>query len=161
MGNEIMKNGEILLYSYEGSKTYVDVYFQDETFWLTQAGMAELFDVNVPAISKHLKNIFDEEELDRNATVSKKETVEKKTTKSKSVDDLKSLADEKKEVAAVRYGITNCDNLRLRTAPNTDSEIIKMLQKGTQVEILGDANQDFYKVSGGYLMKRFVDIHEK
>ena len=75
MGNEIMKNGEILLYSYEGSKTYVDVYFQDETFWLTQAGMAELFDVNVPAISKHLKNIFDEEELDRNATVSKKETV--------------------------------------------------------------------------------------
>lgn len=75
MGNEIMKNGEILLYSYEGAKTYVDVYFQDETFWLTQAGMAELFDVNVPAISKHLKNIFDEEELDRNATVSKKETV--------------------------------------------------------------------------------------
>ena len=98
---------------------------------------------------------------DKKATVSKKETVEKKTTKSKSVDDLKSLADEKKEVAAVRYGITNCDNLRLRTAPNTDSEIIKMLQKGTQVEILGDANQDFYKVSGGYLMKRFIDIHEK
>lgn len=75
MGNEIIRNGEILLYSYEGSKTYMDVYFQDETFWLTQAGMAELFDVNVPAISKHLKNIFDEEELDRNATVSKKETV--------------------------------------------------------------------------------------
>ena len=70
-----MKNGEILLYSYEGSKTYVDVYYQNETFWLTQAGMAELFDVNVPAISKHLRNIYDEQELDRDATVSKMETV--------------------------------------------------------------------------------------
>lgn len=98
---------------------------------------------------------------DKEATVSKKETVKKKTTKSKSVDDLKSLADEKKEVAVVRYGITNCDDLRLRTAPNTDSQIIKMLQKGTQVEILDNANQDFYKVNGGYLMKRFVDIYEK
>lgn len=75
MSNEIMKNGEILLYSYEGSKTYVDVYYQNETFWLTQAGMAELFDVNVPAISKHLRNIYDEQELDRDATVSKMETV--------------------------------------------------------------------------------------
>lgn len=75
MSNEIANSGEILLYSYEGSKTYIDVYFRDETFWLTQAGMAELFDVNVPAISKHLKNIFDEQELDRNSTVSKMETV--------------------------------------------------------------------------------------
>ena len=75
MSNEIANSGEILLYSYEGSKTYVDVYFRDETFWLTQAGMAELFDVNVPAVSKHLKNIFDEQELDRDSTVSKMETV--------------------------------------------------------------------------------------
>lgn len=75
MSNEIANSGEILLYSYEGSKTYVDVYFRNETFWLTQAGMAELFDVNVPAVSKHLKNIFDEQELDRDSTVSKMETV--------------------------------------------------------------------------------------
>lgn len=75
MSNEIVNSGEILLYSYEGSKTYVDVYFRDETFWLTQAGMAELFDVNVPAVSKHLKNIFYEQELDRDSTVSKMETV--------------------------------------------------------------------------------------
>ena len=62
------------MYSYEGTKTYVDVYFQDETFWLTQAGMAELFDVNTPAISKHLKNIFSEGELDEELVVSKMET---------------------------------------------------------------------------------------
>ena len=63
MGNELMKNGEILLYSYEGSKTYVDVYFQDETFWLTQAGMAELFDCTNSNVSMHLTNIFAEDEL--------------------------------------------------------------------------------------------------
>ena len=75
MENKIEKSGEILLYSYEGSKEFIDVYFKDETFWLTQSAMAKLFDVNVPAISKHLKNIYDEQELDRNSTVSKMETV--------------------------------------------------------------------------------------
>ena len=71
MSNEIANSGEILLYSYEGSKTYVDVYFQDETFWLTQAGMAELFDCSSDNISLHLKNIYEEEELIREATTEK------------------------------------------------------------------------------------------
>jgi len=39
------------------------VFFQDGTFWLTQKTMAELFGVNVPAVSKHLKNIFEKGEL--------------------------------------------------------------------------------------------------
>lgn len=73
MSNEIADRGEILLYSYEGSNTYVDVYFRDETFWLTQSGMAELFDVKTPAISKHLKNIFSEGELEEALVVSKME----------------------------------------------------------------------------------------
>ena len=76
MSNEIAKNGELLLYSYEGAKEYIDVYFKDETFWLTQSAMAELFDVNTPAISKHLKNIYDEQELERSSTVSKMEIVQ-------------------------------------------------------------------------------------
>ena len=74
MNNEIAKNGEILLYSYDGAKEYIDVYFKDETFWLTQSAMAELFGVNTPAISKHLKNIFSEGELDEILVVSKMET---------------------------------------------------------------------------------------
>ena len=74
MSNELKKKGVLLMYSYEGTNTYVDVYFQDETFWLTQAGMAELFDVNTPAISKHLINIFSEGELDEELVVSKMET---------------------------------------------------------------------------------------
>jgi len=71
MNGEVAKSGEILLYSYEGSKTFVDVYFRDETFWLTQSGMATLFDCSPDNISLHLKHIYDEEELTREATTEK------------------------------------------------------------------------------------------
>lgn len=71
MSNEIVNRGEILLYSYEGSKTYIDVYFQDETFWLTQAGMAELFDSSKSNISEHLSHIFEEDELDKSQVMRK------------------------------------------------------------------------------------------
>lgn len=76
MEQKSMKSGEILLYSDESGKAFVSVVFKDETFWLTQKAMAELFDVNVPAISRHLQNIYEEEELLRDATVSKMETVQ-------------------------------------------------------------------------------------
>ena len=77
MSNEIMKSGNILLYQNDTEKEFVNVVFYNESFWLTQKGMAELFDVNVPAISKHLQNIYDEEELEQSATISKMETVQK------------------------------------------------------------------------------------
>ena len=66
MGKELLPSGEILLYSKDGEKEFVSVVFKDETFWLTQT----------PAISKHLQNIYEEGELDRDATVSKMETVQ-------------------------------------------------------------------------------------
>ncbi|BBD46378.1 RhuM protein [Petrimonas sp. IBARAKI] len=53
----------------------IDVVVKDETIWLTQKAMASLFDVQVPAISKHLKNIYAEGELAENSTISKMETV--------------------------------------------------------------------------------------
>jgi hypothetical protein len=70
------EKSEIVLYQTEDGKIKIDTVFQDETIWLTQARMAELFDVNVPAISKHLNNIFEEGELQKEATVSKMETVQ-------------------------------------------------------------------------------------
>lgn len=73
MGNEIANQGEILLYSDESGKEFINVVFKDETFWLTQKAIAELFDVQIPAISKHLKNIFTEGELEENMVVSKLE----------------------------------------------------------------------------------------
>lgn len=71
MSNEIAKSGEILLYSYDGAKEYIDVYFKDETFWLTQSAMAELFDCSSDNISLHLKNIYEDDELQREATTEK------------------------------------------------------------------------------------------
>lgn len=76
MRKELAQSGEILLYNNGGEKEFVSVVFHDETFWLTQKAMAELFDVKTPAISKHLQNIYEEEELDRTATISKMETVQ-------------------------------------------------------------------------------------
>ncbi len=51
----------------------VDAIYKDETLWLSQKGMSKVFNVGVPAISKHLKNIFAENELDKNSVVSKME----------------------------------------------------------------------------------------
>ena len=59
----MIQEHEIVLYQVEDTNICVNVVFKDETFWMTQKAMAELFDVNVPAISKHLSNIFDEGEL--------------------------------------------------------------------------------------------------
>lgn len=68
---------EIVLYQIEDTNICVNVIFKYETFWMTQKAMAELFDVNVPAISKHLSNIFEDEELIKESTVSKMEIVQK------------------------------------------------------------------------------------
>ena len=73
MEHEMMERSEILLYSDENGKEFVSVVFKDETFWLTQKAMAELFDVQTPAISKHLKNIFADGELEESMVVSKME----------------------------------------------------------------------------------------
>lgn len=64
----------IILYQEDDRNVNVNVYYKDETYWLTQKSMAELFDVNVPAISKHLSNIFDSEELLENSVISILET---------------------------------------------------------------------------------------
>ena len=71
MGNEIAGRGEVLLYSDESGKEYISVVFKDETFWLTQKGMAELFDCSTDNISLHLKNIYADGELEQTATTEK------------------------------------------------------------------------------------------
>ena len=71
MSNEI----QYLLYSMPDADGKVQVVIKDETLWCTQKAMAQLFGVGVPAISKHLKNIFVEGELNPDTTISKMETV--------------------------------------------------------------------------------------
>ena len=64
---------EFLIFQIEGKEQGIEVYYKDENIWATQKAMATLFDVNVPAISKHLKNIFESGELKDDAVVSKME----------------------------------------------------------------------------------------
>ena len=84
MPNEI----QFILYQLPDEDGKVQVVVKDETIWATQKAMAQLFGVGVPAISKHLKRIFEEKELDANVVVSKMEittqhgAIEGKTQKS-------------------------------------------------------------------------------
>ena len=70
------KDMQFLIYSTPEENVSVNAVIQDETIWLTQKAMAELFGVNVPAISKHLTNIYEEEELRQDSTISKMEIVQ-------------------------------------------------------------------------------------
>lgn len=72
MNNEI----QFGLYNLPNEEGKVQVVIKEETIWCTQKAMAQLFDVNLPAISKHLKNIFEEGELEVNSTISKMEIVQ-------------------------------------------------------------------------------------
>ncbi len=65
---------EFLIFQIEGKESGVQVVYSDETVWCTQKAMAELFNVGVPAISKHLKNIFESGELAEDSVISKMET---------------------------------------------------------------------------------------
>ena len=67
------KEFRFLIYKSEQDDVTVNALIRDESIWLTQKAMAELFDVGVPAISKHLKNIFDDGELKEEVVVSKME----------------------------------------------------------------------------------------
>ena len=68
------EQSQFLLYTAPDGAVKVDVFFKGETAWLTQKALAELFGVQVPAINKHLKNIFDTGELVEAAVISILET---------------------------------------------------------------------------------------
>jgi hypothetical protein len=56
--------GKILIYKNEKGDTKIDVYFEDDTIWLSQKSLAELYQVRIPTINEHIKNILSEGELD-------------------------------------------------------------------------------------------------
>ncbi len=67
---------EFLIFQTETKEQGIEVMYAEETIWCTQKAMAALFDVGVPAISKHLANVFETGELKEEATISKMETVQ-------------------------------------------------------------------------------------
>ena len=68
-----MQDNNLIIYKNSEGNIIVDAIYKDETLWLSQKGMSKVFEVGVPAISKHLKNIFDEKEIDKCSVVSKME----------------------------------------------------------------------------------------
>lgn len=71
MDNDETPNSEIILYQTEDGRTRIQCRFENETIWLTQLLIAELFQVTVPTVNEHLKGIFDDGELDAGATIRK------------------------------------------------------------------------------------------
>ena len=67
---------QVILYTAGDGQVMANVFFANDTFWLTQSVMSELFGVKIPAISKHLKNIYESKELSPEATISKMEIVQ-------------------------------------------------------------------------------------
>ena len=67
--------GEILIYQTEDGKAVLDVKLENETVWLTQSQLCDLFERDKSVISRHIRNLFDEGELQRESTVAKIATV--------------------------------------------------------------------------------------
>ena len=125
MENEIANRGEILLYGDDNGKEFINVVFKDETFWLTQKGMAELFDCSTDNISLHLKNIYADGELEQSATTEKISVVRTEGTRevSRTIDHYNLDA-----IIAVGYRVNSKKATRFRQwATNTLKEYI---QKG-------------------------------
>ena len=68
--------GDVIIYQSEDGKTKIDVRFVDESVWLTQLQLVKLFDSSKANISEHIKNIYEEGELDEESTVRKFRTVQ-------------------------------------------------------------------------------------
>jgi len=77
MSNQKEKNNQIILYNTEDGQTKIEVRVEDETVWLSQKQMAELFQTTIPNINQHINNILKEEELDQKATIKKSLIVQK------------------------------------------------------------------------------------
>lgn len=69
MSNEIANTGKILIYQNEKGDTKIDVYFEDDTIWMTQKHIAELYQVDVRTINEHIKNIYADNELEETSTI--------------------------------------------------------------------------------------------
>ena len=72
----ISSTEEFLVFKTQEQEKEISVRYEQENLWMTQKAMAELFAVNVPAINKHLNNIYDEGELNIDSTISKMEIVQ-------------------------------------------------------------------------------------
>ena len=89
-----MQDNDLIIYKNSEGNIIVDAIYKDETLWLSQKGMSKVFEVGVPAISKHLKNIFEEKELDKSSVVSKMEITAEDEAKERHIMTMKDWINE-------------------------------------------------------------------
>lgn len=75
------QSNDIIFYTSPSGDVKVEVFFQEETFWLSQKKMAELFDVDLRTVNEHLQNIFKSKELIKDSTVRNIRIVQKEGTR--------------------------------------------------------------------------------
>ncbi len=82
MNNEFnLQENEIIFYTTSDGAVHIEVFFQNESFWLNQKKMAELFGVDVRTVNEHLQNIYNSKELEREPTIRKIRIVQKEGTR--------------------------------------------------------------------------------
>ena len=157
-------NGNIIVYVDDNGKPQVDVRFQDETVWLTQAQLVELYQSSKANVSEHIKNIFDEGELDKNSVVRKFRTTASDSKNYEvnyyNLDMIISLGYRIKSNIATKFRIWATDRLReyITKGFAIDSERLKNLGGGNHWKELLDEIRDI-RSSEKVLYRQVLDLY--
>ncbi len=157
-------SGNVIVYVDDNGKPQVDVRFQDETVWLTQAQLAELYQSSKANVSEHIKNIFDEGELDKNSVVRKFRTTASDGKNYEvnyyNLDMIISLGYRIKSNIATKFRIWATDRLReyITKGFAIDSERLKNLGGGNHWKELLDEIRDI-RSSEKVLYRQVLDLY--
>ena len=160
----VRDNGNIIVYVDDNGQPQVDVRFQDETVWLTQAQLVELYQSSKANVSEHIKNIFDEGELDKNSVVRKFRTTASDSKNYEvnyyNLDMIISLGYRIKSSIATKFRIWATDRLREYIAKGfaIDSERLKNLGGGNHWKELLDEIRDI-RSSEKVLYRQVLDLY--
>lgn len=157
-------NGNIVVYVDDNGQPQVDVRFQDETVWLTQAQLVELYQSSKANVSEHIKNIFDEGELDKNSVVRKFRTTASDSKNYEvnyyNLDMIISLGYRIKSNIATKFRIWATDRLweYITKGFAIDSERLKNLGGGNHWKELLDEIRDI-RSSEKVLYRQVLDLY--
>ena len=163
----VQDSGNVIVYVDDNGKPQVDVRFQDETVWLTQAQLVDLYQSSKANVSEHIKNIFDEGELDPAATVRKFRTVRtegdrqvERELEHYNLDMIISLGYRIKSNIATKFRIWATDRLReyITKGFAIDSERLKNLGGGNHWKELLDEIRDI-RSSEKVLYRQVLDLY--
>ena len=160
----VQDSGNVIVYVDDNGKPQVNVRFQDETVWLTQAQLVDLYQSSKANVSEHIKNIFDEGELDKNSVVRKFRTTASDGKNYEvnyyNLDMIISLGYRIKSSIATKFRIWATDRLReyITKGFAIDSERLKNLGGGNHWKELLDEIRDI-RSSEKVLYRQVLDLY--